>query len=214
MSKPDTREKILDAAEQLIAENGIGSTSLRHIVAAAEVNLAAVHYHFGSKQGLVEEVYARHIKPVNRERLRRLDALQEAARGKPLPLESLLEAFLCPIVLMESENPARKQLVRKLFGRIHAESGEIRELILGQFREILDRYIPAFRDALPHLAPGEITWRFQFMLGAMFMTMIAPPEFNKFTRVTENGNDARLLLRSLIAFTAAGFRAETTISPN
>ncbi|MCB0307606.1 MAG: helix-turn-helix transcriptional regulator, partial [Calditrichaeota bacterium] len=61
MSKSDTRERILDAAEQLIAENGIGSTSLRHIIAAAEVNLAAVHYHFGSKQALVEEVYARHI---------------------------------------------------------------------------------------------------------------------------------------------------------
>lgn len=214
MSKPDTRERILDAAEQLIAENGIGSTSLRHIIAAAEVNLAAVHYHFGSKQALIEAVYARHIQPVNRERLRRLEALKAASQGEALPLEALLEAFLCPIVLMESENPARKQLVRQLFGRIHAESGEIRERTLGQFREVLEQFIPAFRQALPQLSPREVTWRFQFMMGSMFMTMIAPPEFNKFTPMNENNNDARLLLKSLIAFTAAGFRAETTISPN
>lgn len=214
MSKPDTREKILDAAEQLIAENGIGSTSLRHIIAAAEVNLAAVHYHFGSKQALVEEVYARHIQPVNRERLGRLEALQIAAKGEPLQLEALLEAFLCPIVLMESENLERKQLVKKLFGRIHAESGEIREVILGQFRELLDHFIPAFRKALPHLPPREVIWRFQFMMGSMFMTMIAPPEFSKFTQMAENSNDTRLLLKSLIAFTAAGFRAEMTVLEN
>ena len=214
MSKPDTRERILDAAEQLIAENGIGSTSLRHIIAAAEVNLAAVHYHFGSKQALVEEVYARHIKPVNRERLSRLEALKMASRGEAVELEALLDAFLCPIVLMEAENPERKKLVKKLFGRIHAESGEIREVILGQFREVLDYYIPAFRKALPHLPPREVIWRFQFMMGSMFMTMIAPPEFSKFTRMTENNHDTQLLLKSLVAFTAAGFRAEMTLLAN
>ena len=45
----DTKQKILDAAEQLIAEQGYAATSLRQIIAEAGVNLASIHYHFGSK---------------------------------------------------------------------------------------------------------------------------------------------------------------------
>ena len=59
MNTPDTRERLLDAAEHLFAHHGIGSTSLRSITAEAETNLASVHYHFGSKEALIEAVFAR-----------------------------------------------------------------------------------------------------------------------------------------------------------
>ena len=71
-----TKEKILDTAERLFAEQGIGATSLRQIIGVAGVNLAAVHYHFGSKEALLEAVFARRIERVNRERLEMLDRVE------------------------------------------------------------------------------------------------------------------------------------------
>src|ERR1035438_3362606 len=75
----DTRIKILDTAERLFGEEGYQPVSLRHITAAAGVNLAAIHYHFGSKEELLDELVMRKAVPVNAERLESLRRLREAA---------------------------------------------------------------------------------------------------------------------------------------
>ncbi|HMC58416.1 MAG TPA: helix-turn-helix domain-containing protein, partial [Candidatus Solibacter sp.] len=90
----DTKQKILDTAERLFGEQGYDATSLRHIIAEAGVNLAAVHYHFGSKEELLDEVVVRRAGPVNEARIAMLDRL-EAAEGPPV-VEKVLEAFLLP----------------------------------------------------------------------------------------------------------------------
>src|SRR5580658_4365705 len=92
----DTKGKILDTAERLFAEQGYGAVSLRQIIADAEVNLAAIHYHFGSKQELLDQVIMRKAGPVNLERLERLDRL-ETKPGAPPTVEQVLEAFLMPM---------------------------------------------------------------------------------------------------------------------
>src|SRR6202453_4257737 len=99
----DTKQKLLDAAERLFSQQGYGAVSLRQIIAEAEVNLAAIHYHFGSKQELLDEVILRKAGPVNRERLARLDRL-EAAPGAPR-VEQVLEAFLMPMAEAAGQNP-------------------------------------------------------------------------------------------------------------
>src|SRR5579863_4074661 len=90
--KPDTKSRILDAAEKLFGLNGFDATSLRDITAEAQVNLAAVNYHFQSKESLIDAVIARRIEPVNRKRLEML----EAAGANPA-LEQILIAFLSPV---------------------------------------------------------------------------------------------------------------------
>ena len=75
-----TRLALLDAAERLFSQNGIEGTSVREITRAARANLGAINYHFGTKDRLALEVFARRIEPVNRERIARLDALE--ARGR------------------------------------------------------------------------------------------------------------------------------------
>ena len=77
----DTREALLDAAESLFAEHGVQAASLRAITQQAGANLAAVHYHFGSKEGLVRAVFSRRIGPLNEERLRRLEECEREGRG-------------------------------------------------------------------------------------------------------------------------------------
>src|SRR5512134_3133369 len=91
---PDTKERILDAAEALFMVQGFTATSLRMITTRAGVNLAAVNYHFGSKDELVRAVFTRRLGPLNRERVALLEELEEQAGGRPLVPEQVLEAFL------------------------------------------------------------------------------------------------------------------------
>src|SRR5689334_14589066 len=113
----DTKQRILDAAERLIGEQGFAGTSLRQIIAEAGVNLAAVHYHFGSKEELLHALVQRKVGPVNEKRLELLDRQVAAARGKPVPVVKVLRAFLEP---MGEQAGAHPQFVR-VMGRIVSE---------------------------------------------------------------------------------------------
>src|SRR5580700_9791679 len=94
--KVDTKQRILDSAERLFADHGFDATSLRSIIADAKVNLAAVHYHFHSKDALLSAVILRRVSHVNRERLRKFVNCSRAADRALLSLDSVLEAFLGP----------------------------------------------------------------------------------------------------------------------
>src|SRR6478609_4508472 len=134
---PSTKERLLDAAERLFSQNGYDTTSLRQIIAEAGVNLAAIHYHFGSKQELLDEIIARRVKPVNEERLRLLD-LAEANRDSTV--ETVLLSFFEPV----SEVACKHPQFLKLMGRIHAE-GLLHGVVLRHFQPVLDRFVPALR---------------------------------------------------------------------
>jgi AcrR family transcriptional regulator len=99
----NTKERILDTAERLFAEHGYAATSLRSIIAEAGVNLAAVHYHFHSKEALLEAVILRRSKPANAERLALLGEFEKQAGEKPVPLESVIEAFVAPTFRMSRD---------------------------------------------------------------------------------------------------------------
>src|SRR5690349_4125132 len=114
---PDTKQRILDAAEKLIAEQGYAATSLRQIIAEAGVNLAAVHYHFGSKDELLASLIQRKVGPVNETRLQRLSAYEAEAKGKAVPVRKILDAFLTPMGHAAGTHP---QFVR-VMGRVVAE---------------------------------------------------------------------------------------------
>ena len=96
MASEDTRERLLNAAEQLFAERGISGTTLRALTKAAKVNLAAVHYHFGSKEGLLDAVVERRATAMNQERLRELDELERSAGEGAPQVEDILRAFFLP----------------------------------------------------------------------------------------------------------------------
>src|SRR5258706_565485 len=93
-----TKDRILDSAERLFAEHGFDGVSLRSIIAEAGVNLAAVHYHFHSKEALMDAVIGRRVGPLNQERLALLDKVEVEAGDEPAPLERILEALLIPTV--------------------------------------------------------------------------------------------------------------------
>src|SRR5215831_11647334 len=116
-----TKERILNAAERLFSRHGVEATSLRAITAEAGVNLAAVNYHFQSKDALVQAVIASRMAPINERRLALLDACESVALPHPPPISGILEAFLLPVL----EAPAlHSPDFGPILGRLYTEPKE------------------------------------------------------------------------------------------
>jgi len=198
----DTKEKILDTAERLIGEQGYAATSLRHIIAQAGVNLAAVHYHFGSKEDLLDAVVARKATPVNDARIAWLERVETEAGNGPLEVEKVLESFFLPTVEVAIRNPG---FVR-LMGQMLAE-GMMPRIVEKHFQATGLRFVGALRRAVPELPQEELMWRIHFMVGAMAHTMCRAPIFPELAGDVTNMEPR---LKRLVTFLAAGFRAAAT----
>lgn len=196
-----TKERLLDAAERLFAAQGVAGTSLRSITAEAGVNVAAVHYHFGSREALLRAVLARRVDPVNRERLRRLEALE--AGGASPALEALLEAFLAPAVHAAARDPD----LSRVSGLLFQEPQEETDAILAElFGEVVRRFHAAFAAALPALGADELRDRFGFVVGALVHELagLGPPDL---PGLPAPDRAAAQRLGRLVTFCAAGLRA-------
>ena len=205
----DTKTRILDAAESLFMEHGFEATSLRQLTTAAGVNLAAVNYHFGSKEELFQAVLTRRLDPMNQERIDLLERLEREAGGKPLSVERILSAMLIPALrLARDERRGGKNFLR-LVGRAYADPAPfIRHFLSQQYVEMINRYKEAFLKSLPHLSRQELTWRLHFVMGALSYTLAGTDALKLFAQVaaTDRDND-ELLLQRLAPFLVAGLKA-------
>ncbi len=163
-----TRDRILDTAEQLFSEHGISGTSLRSVTSASEVNLAAVHYHFGSKAELARAVVARRIEPLNQERLQRLRRAQESGVAQ---VREIAEAFVRPAIHMAIDHPEGPRFARMVARALVDPHPDIRAVLFEQFKETGPAFRTALGQALPALSDEELSWRMQFMVGAMAHTV-------------------------------------------
>lgn len=205
---PGTKQRILDAAERLFAERGFAATSLRSITAAAGVNLAAVNYHFRSKEALLEAVFARRLAPLNQKRLELLDACEARAGQGRLPLEAVIEAFFAPVLRLGGELAQGGRYFQRLMGRMYAEPGEhVGSILKGQFAAVAARFTQALRRALPKLPPVELMWRIHFMIGAMAHTLAGVHYLEVFSGGLCDPSDVEGTIRRLGAFLAAGLKA-------
>lgn len=203
----DTRSRILDAAEALFAERGFGGTSVRGITKSAGVNLAAVHYHFGSKEGVMREVLRRRVEPVNRERHRRLQEALHAAGLGPPRLEAIVEAFVEPAIRM-AHGCADSVSIMRLLGRAHSEPGDVVYRILRElFGDTVQCFHAALARALPEFSAEEIYWKLHFMVGAMAFSLAAPKTIEQMSQGLCDPKDVDGLLARLIPFLAAGLSA-------
>ncbi|MFQ5655535.1 MAG: TetR/AcrR family transcriptional regulator [Planctomycetota bacterium] len=173
MAGADTKDRILDAAERCFAEAGFNGTSLRTVTARAGVNLAAVHYHFGSKDGLFQAVFCRRLGPLNEERLLLLRECEaRAGRGAP-HLEGVLEAFVTPVINLAHDPSRGGPSFVRLVGRLYSEPGERwKEIFLSQFQEVKQRFGEALGRALPDLPQAALFWRMHFAVGALAQTLL------------------------------------------
>ena len=167
-----TKDQILDVAERLFSEMGFEATSLRALTQEAGVNLAAVNYHFKSKNGLIEALFERRLAPMNLERLTRLRALQTHYRQQPLPLHELIRAFVQPALELASDKQHGGEQFMRLLGRSYTEPSELlKRSVRSLYGDVIKEFKPAFADALPFLDSSDLYWRLHFMVGALAYCM-------------------------------------------
>jgi AcrR family transcriptional regulator len=206
----DTKEQILDAAERFFAESGIEAVPLRRIIAEAGVNTAAIHYHFGSKEGVVRAVFARRFDPLNRERLSMLDEAERRARGKPLPVEEVLYAVVAPALRLRQSNTSGSQFCR-LVGRVFTERpGYLKVIFNDVFKEMERRFDAALTKSLPHLNEVDRAWRKQLAIGSLVHIMREQEFICGSTGGLCDFSDVDGAIERIVLFMAAGMKAPVT----
>jgi AcrR family transcriptional regulator len=214
----DTKSRILDAAEELFMEHGFEATSLRLITTAANVNLAAANYHFGSKEELFQAVFTRRLDPMNRDRLALLSTFEEAAlanpKAQPLTCEKIISAMFIPALKLSRDHEQGGKNFLRLLGRAYADPAPfIREFLSNQYADMLSRFRAAFGRALPHIPREELSWRLHFVMGSLSFTLAGTDVLKMIAQYqpSDVGND-ELLLKRLAPFLAAGLRAPVASS--
>lgn len=205
---PETKDRILAAAEALFMEQGYAATSLRAITAKASVNLAAVNYHFGSKEALIREVFDRRLGPLNQARLDLLTRLERESGGRPLTPEKILEAMIAPVVQLSRDPLKRGAVFLRLLGRALSEPADTMKQVLPiHYRDVVLRFKDALVRALPDIPEQELVWRMHFTFGAMAYAMAGNDALQLITTCeVEGADDAEAIIRRLVPFLAAGLR--------
>jgi AcrR family transcriptional regulator len=204
-STGEVRERVLEAAEALFAEHGFDAVSFRDLTGRAGVSLSAVHYHFGSKEALLGEVFARSARPITERRLHLLDQVGLGADGRP-SLERVLEAFLRPAFEVTGNDRANR--FNRLRARVAFETTATARRILGAaFDECDNRFIAMLSAAVPGLSRREVLWRFHFLVGAMIYTMADPGQLEGLSDGLCSPADVEEVSRRMVPYLAAAFRA-------
>ena len=199
-----TKEALIEAALVLFAEKGFDVVSIRDITGAAGANVASVKYHFGSRENLIDAVVASLVTPVNEERIRRIDQLEKG--GGSLSVRSLLDALFKPLLSQIKESPVSEQLFCKLMGRVVGERPyEFPEVIMNQFREIAERFIPGFMAAVPGLSREDALWKIHFSFGVLSSTLMHGELLRQISENTIGDEDLETTFTRVIDYCEAGF---------
>jgi AcrR family transcriptional regulator len=202
-----TKDKILDAAEQFFADKGFNGTSLREITGQAEVNLAAVNYHFGSKKELIKAVMSRYMNELAPKLEKSLLALCE--RDNTPDLEQVFTAFVDPLLSLNVFKDNGTSNFLQLLGRGYTDSqGFLRWFLTTQYPNVITYFTNAVQKAYPELSAEEMFWRLHFTMGTVVFTMsssdalidIAQSDFDK-------NIDIAGVIKQVIPYVAAGVAA-------
>jgi len=209
----DTASRIIDAAERLFIRDGTEATSLRAVTREAGVNVAAIHYYFGSRDELLRAVLDRIIKPLNARRLALLNQSLAAHHGRALPVEEILRAFLLPdLELIETLRDRGVEIAHFAARCYAAPSPTLKPLIEEQFSEWSTRFMAELARSLPRVDREELAFRFRCIIGVIVRLLGAATP-----RGVEGGLDTADLtstLERLVAFIAPGLSAPTpTLTP-
>ncbi|MBC5767847.1 TetR/AcrR family transcriptional regulator [Ramlibacter albus] len=205
------KDHILNAAEALFAEEGFAQVSIRDIADAAQANVAAVNYHFGSKEKLFEALFARRVIPVNQHRLDLLAAARARGRGGKPALRDVVEAFVRPPLLLGDPKSHGSQgvVMMRFLSRMLAMPKE-HVFLEAYYGEVRSRFIATFAELLPRLSAETLLWRYNLMVGALIYAlagpqrMLRPPAAEPRTPRNWNVEDA---IAEVVAFCTAGFEA-------
>lgn len=205
--KDGPKLRLVEAAEILFAENGFDLVSVRDITQAAGANVAAVNYHFGSRDGLVALVMTRNITPVNEERLLRLEAAEGKWAGKSVPVEEIVEALVRPLMTQMKKSDLSEKLFFRLVGRIFSSHGHgMPPEIETQYSVVSARFTRMLGKSLPSLSEQDLVWRLHFVVGAMIHMLTHEETMQRVSQGAGGEPNMEAMLSRFLRFAVAGLR--------
>jgi AcrR family transcriptional regulator len=206
-----TRTRILAVSAQTFAERGVENVSLREITRLASVNVAAINYHFGSKEGLAEAIFDELAPRVNAARLEELESIlaKAEAESRPPDVADIVRSFMRPYL---SDPPAEGGvlLAQLVFKHRLAPTATTHGIIARHFDPMAQRYIRAFALACPGVDADELSWRYIFMAGAVLLTATERTKSNRMASLTAgrvNGADQGAATEALTRFLVGAIRS-------
>jgi len=203
----NTQRRVLDAAERLFAEHGFEGASIRAIVDAANVNLAAVHYHFKSKEALLEAVLLRRISVINEARLESLDAAEAAAAPDPPDIEAVVRAFVMPTVECAHKDPSGATFAQLMSRMFTEPKFSMTDFLSRKFGDAMSRFTTALTHALPDMPRHVVMWRAFFAIGAMHHLLCSPDKIDLLSKGLRNTTSDADMTDYLVEFAVAGLCA-------
>lgn len=197
----NTRARLLEAAERLFIQHGYEAMSLRQITSQAQVNLAAVNYHFGSKEALVQELLSARLDRLNQERLQLLSICEARYGEGAMDVSAVFSVLFVPTVRLSRDSAGGVAFMR-LLGRVYSDpSPFIRDYLHEHYQPIYERFFEAFARALPHLSRNELGMRLHFALKAL-SGVLASENMDELISALCMGEPVSdsLMLKRLIAF--------------
>lgn len=211
MEPKATKTRILDAAEHLFANKGYHCTSLRMITTAAKANLAAVNYHFGNKEGLIEAVIERRLLPLNNIRRKRLEAvLAEARSRKSTPaVHQTLAAFIEPTLAFRNSGPGTRDFIALVARALADPNDTAREVFINRITPVIDLLHQCLSEALPQIDSKVLYWRLHFTIGSLSHIMHNLDKLPIPAEMQPADNDYRQLTAMLLSFLTSGMETPT-----
>jgi len=205
----DTKTRILDCAEELFARDGFHNTSLRGLTTLADVNLAAVNYHFGSKEALLEAVIERRLLPLNQVRSDKIAAVLATARQqqKPPAVRELLRAFVAPTLEFRNSSPGARAFIALIGRSLSEPDATVRQCFMERIMPLFLYLQQALSSALPQLPAAILLTRLHFVIGSMSHVMCNGEQPATEEALLELPLPQEELIEQLLNFVCAGLEA-------
>lgn len=204
----DTCENIIKAAEKLFADQGFSETTVRQITASADVNLAAINYHFGSKQGLIQAVAKKFLTPLS-ETLDRFISERALTSQQSVSLEESLDMLMRALLLVNSKNRSALPIFMRLLELAYMRNqGELRTYFMDQYGATFLRFIELVRGDSAPMEADEFFWRLHFLLGSITFTLSNLHTISAIEKKSTPGEaEVERVLHRMIPVLSAGMNA-------
>lgn len=204
-NKQPTRERILDAAEELFAQKGYAGVSVRQIMRAADADVSLAYYHFKSKQDVFDQVMLRRVEHLNAIRLRALEDLERRHPDDAPTVEEIIDAFTHPLLDVLATEHEEWKYYFQLIAQVNNSPEWGGELMTRYFDPLVRRFIETLRKALPDCNEADLFWSYHFLSGALTLTFAETGRIDNLSAGACKSSDMASINERLPRFVAAGF---------
>jgi AcrR family transcriptional regulator len=210
-SVEDTKARLIEAAVKLFADRGFDAVSLSDITKAAKANIAAVNYHFGSKEQLIREAFHAVATPFNTHRLAALDRYEADPGPNGFDAEGVVRVYVNSAIDLTRRGQGLGRYYNRFAFLFYAlRQPFVDDILANETDRVALRFIDALSRAMPHLARGDIIWRHHFMAGSTIYILLDSERFHRVRRLSKGAcqtSDPNEIAAQLVRFVMGGIGA-------